>query len=131
MRGTGMGQSDWTKEHLRRYRESDGADGHIWDGLDGSARFKGNFPTLLLTTTGRKSQKPRTTPLIYGRDEENYLVIASRGGRPNHPSWYLNLDANPKVELQIIAGIFPAIASTASGANRERLWRIMVKIYPP
>ena len=82
-----MVQADWAKDHVERYSASNGADGHIWDKLSAA----GSFPCLLLTTTGRKSQMPRTTPLIYGRDGENYVVIASQGGRPTHPAWYLNL----------------------------------------
>ena len=126
-----MGQADWVKNHVQRYKASNGANGHIWDGLDGAAQLEGHFPTLLLTTTGRKSQQPRTTPLIYGRDGQNFIVIASQGGRPKHPSWYLNLEANSRVELQVIADTFPAKASALSGPERERLWHMMVKIYPP
>ena len=126
-----MGQPDWVKNHVQRYKASNGANGHIWDGLDGAAQLEGHFPTLLLTTTGRKSQQPRTTPLIYGRDGQNLIVIASQGGRPEHPSWYLNLEVNSRVELQVIAKTFQAIASTVSGSERERLWHMMVKIYPP
>lgn len=122
-----MAQADWAKDHVRRYRETNGADGHIWRGHDGT----GNFPCLLLTTTGRKSREKRTTPLIYGRDGENYVVIASQGGRPNHPAWYLNLDADSKVEVQVEAATFAATARTAAGADRERLWRMMASIYPP
>ena len=122
-----MAQADWAREHVERYRATKGADGHIWRGFDGS----GNFPCLLLTTTGRKSGEARTTPLIYGRDGENYVVIASQGGRPNHPGWYLNLDADSKVEVQVEADVFTATASTAQAADRDRLWRMMAAIYPP
>ena len=122
-----MAQADWAREHVERYRATNGADGHIWRGFDGS----GNFPCLLLTTTGRKSGEARTTPLIYGRDGENYVVIASQGGRPNHPGWYLNLDADAKVEVQVEADVFTATASTAGAADRDRLWRMMAAIYPP
>src|SRR5215471_20339912 len=83
----------WQKEHMRRYLETGGEDGHIWEGV----------PTLLLTTTGRRSGEPRTTPLIYGRDGNRYLVVASRGGAPTHPSWYLVLVARPGGQLQVMA----------------------------
>ena len=126
-----MGQANWAKEHVQRYQQSNGADGHIWDGLDGAARFKGAFPTLLLTTKGRKTKKEHTTPLIYGRDKENYVVIASQGGRPNHPGWYWNLEQNPRVKLQVINDIFYATAETVTGVERGRLWKKMIKIYPP
>ena len=122
-----MAQADWAKEHVERYRATDGADGHIWTGFDG----KGNFPCLLLTTTGRKSGEPRTTPLIYGRDGDGFVVIGSQGGRPDHPSWYLNLAADPAVEVQVAADRFRATARTADATERDRLWSMMAGIYPP
>ncbi len=121
-----MAQADWAKDHVERYSASNGADGHIWDKLSAA----GSFPCLLLTTTGRKSQMPRTTPLIYGRDGENYVVIASQGGRPTHPAWYLNLAATPQVELQVGADNFSAVAHSAVAGERERLWRMMMDVYP-
>lgn len=122
-----MAQADWAKAHVARYRATGGADGHIWKGGDG----KGNFPCLLLTTTGRKTGESRTTPLIYGRDGEDYVVIASQGGRPNHPAWYLNLAHSPAVEVQVKADVFAATARTAGAGERERLWKMMAAIYPP
>jgi hypothetical protein len=76
-------------EHVRRYRETGGEVGHIWNGV----------PTLLLTTTGRTSGEKRTAPLIYGEDGGAYVVVASKGGAPQHPAWYLNLSADPAVEV--------------------------------
>jgi len=121
-----MAQSDWAREHVDLYRASNGADGHIWDKLSA----QGSFPCLLLTTTGRKSQTPRTSPLVYGWDGENYILIASQGGRPAHPAWYLNLAANPEVEVQVGADIFSALAHSAADDERERLWRMMTGVYP-
>ena len=121
-----MAQSDKASDHVRRYRESNGADGHMWDQLGAP----GTYPCLLLTTMGRKSQEPRTTPLVYGRDGDTYLVIGSKGGRPTHPAWYLNLEANPKVELQVGADVFPATAHSAVGEERDRLWEQMKSVYP-
>ncbi len=121
-----MAQADWAKDHVERYRASNGADGHIWDNLSA----QGSYPCLLLTTTGRKSQMPRTTPLIYGRDGENYVVIASQGGRPTHSAWYLNLAATPQVELQVGADKFSAVAHSAVAGERERLWDMMRDVYP-
>jgi deazaflavin-dependent oxidoreductase (nitroreductase family) len=121
-----MAQSDKASDHVRRYRASKGADGHMWDQL-GAA---GTYPCLLLTTTGRKSQTPRTTPLVYGRDGDNYLVIGSRGGGLTHPAWYLNMVANPKTELQVGADIFSAVAHTAIGDERAKLWDQMRGVYP-
>jgi deazaflavin-dependent oxidoreductase (nitroreductase family) len=122
-----MTQPDWAREHVERYRASNGADGHIWTGFDGT----GNFPCLLLTTTGRKSGEARTTPLIYGEDGGEYMIIASQGGRPDHPAWYKNLVANAAVELQVGPESFAATARTADPEERARLWPKMAEIYPP
>ena len=102
------------EEHVRRYRETGGKVGHIW--REGST-------ILLLTTTGRTSGEPRTTPLIYAEDDGRYVIVASKGGAPEHPGWYRNIEKNPVVELQINDEVFPARARTASGDERERLWR--------
>ena len=88
------------------------------------------MPCLLLTTTGRKSAAALTLPLIYGRDGERHLIVASRGGAPDHPAWYKNLAANPQVKLQVAADKFAAKARTATGAERARLWTAMTKIWP-
>lgn len=122
-----MAQLDWAREHVERYWASGGEDGHIWNGFDG----KGRFPCLLLTTTGRSSGKARTTPLIYGRDGESYVVIGSQGGRPKHPNWYLNLQSDPRVEVQVKDDVFTAEARTADAEERARLWPMMAEIYPP
>jgi deazaflavin-dependent oxidoreductase (nitroreductase family) len=111
----------WQQEHARRYLESGGQDGHVWEGVT----------TLLLTTTGRRSGQPRTTPLIYGRDGDRYLVVASRGGAPQHPAWYENLAARPEVTIQVMADRFPARARTASPTERPALWKRMAAIWPP
>lgn len=108
------------EEHVRRYRETGGEVGHIWNGV----------PTLLLTTTGRRSGEQRTTPLIYGQDGDRYVVVASKGGAPQHPAWYLNLSAQPAVELQVAAERFRARARTAAPDERERLWTLMAGIWP-
>ena len=110
----------WIAEHLRKYRETNGADGHIWNGV----------PCLLLTMTGRKSGAALTLPLIYGRDGDRVMIVASRGGAPDHPAWYKNLVAQPRVSLQIEAEKFDARARTASGEERARLWQLMAKIWP-
>ncbi len=111
----------WQQEHARRYVESGGKDGHIWEGVT----------TLLLTTTGRRSGQARTTPLIYGRDGDRYVVAASRGGAPQHPAWYENLAARPEVTVQVMADRFKARARTASAAERPALWKTMAAIWPP
>jgi deazaflavin-dependent oxidoreductase (nitroreductase family) len=110
----------WIKDHIRQYVGSDGAAGADYLG----------YRALLLTTVGRRSGVRRRTALYYGRDGDDYLVVASRGGDPNHPSWYLNLDANPEVEVQVDGDVFTARASTVEGAERPRLWQRMVKTFP-
>jgi proline iminopeptidase len=104
------------EEHVRRYRETDGEVGHDW---------KEGSTILLLTTTGRKSGRQTTTPLIYGMDGDNPVVVASKGGAPAHPGWYRNLVANPAAEVQIRAERFAVRARDAEGEERERLWRMM------
>jgi deazaflavin-dependent oxidoreductase (nitroreductase family) len=111
----------WQQAHAKRYIETDGRDGHDWEGVT----------TLLLTTTGRRSGQPRTTPLIYGRAGDKYLIVASRGGAPKHPSWYENLVANPVVQVQVMADRFKARARTATPAEKPALWKTMAAIWPP
>lgn len=108
-------------EHVRSYRETGGEIGHDW---------KNGAPTLLLTTTGRRSGEARTTPLIYGRDGDHVVIVASNGGDREHPGWYLNLRADPDAELQIWDEVFRARARDAEGDERERLWRLMTEIWP-
>jgi deazaflavin-dependent oxidoreductase (nitroreductase family) len=119
----------WIKDHLNRYLATDGEDGYLWDASLGGG--KGMVPTLLLTTTGRKSGKSLTLPLIFGHSADDYVVVASKGGAPAHPAWYLNLDANPEVQVQVKADRFKARAHTAQGEERAKLWRMMVGIYAP
>jgi len=107
-------------EHVRRYRETDGEEGHIW--REGST-------ILLLTTTGRKSGNKTTTPLIYGMDGDNPVIVASKGGAPQHPGWYKNLVANPAAEVQILGETFPVRARDAEGDERDRLWQLMNGIW--
>ncbi len=108
-------------EHVRRYVETDGEIGYIW---------REGAPTLILTVVGRTSGREYSTPLIFGRDGDSYVLVASQGGRPQHPDWYLNLLACPEVQLQVKADIFRARARTAGGEERERLWRLMNEIWP-
>ncbi|MEU6073365.1 nitroreductase family deazaflavin-dependent oxidoreductase [Micromonospora sp. NPDC047074] len=111
----------WVAEHIRRYVETDGAEGHEWR--------PGVF-TLLLTTRGRRSGTLRRTALIYGRDGESYLVVASQGGDPKHPAWYLNLLDEPVVEVQVGAERFSARARTATAAEKPAMWTRMATVWP-
>jgi deazaflavin-dependent oxidoreductase (nitroreductase family) len=118
----------WISDHLRRYEEAP-AEGHLWDAT--APGGYPNTPTLLLTTTGRKSGKQITMPLIYGKEDDRYIIVASKGGAPQHPAWYLNLQANPQVDVQVVEEKFRAIARTATGEERQRMWQLMSAIYPP
>lgn len=113
-------QPQWVLDHIRTYLDTNGEEGHIWRGV----------PTLLLTTTGRQTGEPYTTPLIYGKDEGQYIVVASRGGHPDHPEWYLNLVQNPEVTVQVAADRFTARARTAGPDEKGRYWPMMVEIWP-
>ncbi|MFY1684905.1 nitroreductase family deazaflavin-dependent oxidoreductase [Micromonospora sp.] len=111
----------WVADHIRRYVATGGAEGHEWQ--------PGVF-TLLLTTRGRRSGKLRRTALIYGRDGDDYLVVASQGGAPQHPSWYLNLLDDPEARVQVGPETFEVRARTAEPAERARMWPTMTAIWP-
>jgi proline iminopeptidase len=104
------------EEHVKRYQETDGAEGFEW--REGSH-------ILLLTTVGRKSGRESTTPLIFGMDGDNPVIVASKGGAPEHPGWYRNLVKNPAAHVQIKGEKFPVRARDAEGEERERLWKMM------
>ena len=107
-------------EHVKVYRETNGEQGYLWNGAE----------ILLLTTTGRKSGELRTSALIFGRDGDDLLLVASQGGAPTHPNWYHNLTANPDVEVQVKDDVFRATARTASDDEKARLWSIMTDVWP-
>jgi deazaflavin-dependent oxidoreductase (nitroreductase family) len=110
------------QEHVERYRETDGAEGHEWQGTR----------VLLLTTTGRRSGEARTTPLIYApAGESAYTVIASKGGADEPPAWYLNLSEDPNVEVQILGDRFSAKARTATAEEKPEMWKTMAAEWPP
>ncbi|TDE32641.1 nitroreductase family deazaflavin-dependent oxidoreductase [Nonomuraea mesophila] len=108
------------KEHVQRYQETDGAEGHDWN----------NTTVLLLTTKGRKSGRPYTTPLIYQGHGDDYVIVASKGGDPDHPEWYKNLVANPDVDVQVKDQRFKARARTATPEEKPELWRLMTATWP-
>ena len=113
--------SEWVADHIRKYVETNGEEGHIWRGV----------PTLLLTVTGKKSGALRRTALIYGRIGDDYVIVASKGGHPTNPLGDENLRANSEVTLQVGAEIFQAKAQTMNeGADRETAWNTMVGIWP-
>ncbi|MFM9118851.1 MAG: nitroreductase family deazaflavin-dependent oxidoreductase [Acidimicrobiaceae bacterium] len=115
----------WVQDHIRAYVETNGQEGHMWRGV----------PTLLLTTTGRKSGELRRTALIYGRDSDDYVIVASKGGAPSNPLWYKNLVVQPKVTIQVGADVFDCVASTYKesgvvGEHRQKVWDSLVAIWP-
>ena len=109
-----------SRAHVALFRASGGRLG---------GRIRSGAPVLLLTTTGRKSGKQRTTPLLYLEDAGRYVVIASVGGAPKHPAWYLNLLANPAATIEVGGGKLAVSASTASPEERARLWPLAVQMY--
>jgi len=109
------------EEHVRTYRETGGEVGHIW---------KEGSTVLLLTTTGRKTGKSRTTPLLYGEDAGRYVVVASVGGAPKHPAWYLNLGGDAAATIQVGGRRLSVRAETAGPDERQRLWTLMTRMYP-
>ena len=111
---------NWVAEHVQRYIETNGEDGYWWRGA----------PTLILTTLGRRSGKPRRLALIYGQDDDRYIVVASKGGADQHPDWYLNILEHPEVQIQVMADRFRARARTATSEEHEVLWQRMVEIWP-
>lgn len=118
----------WIAEHVQLYLE-DPDKGHMWDST--AVGGPGLLPTLLLTTTGRKSGRASVLPLIYKEVEGSYVIIASKGGAPSHPAWYLNLLASPECKIQVAHDRFKVRARTAEGQERESLWQQLVEIYPP
>ena len=108
-------------EHVRLYRETDGATGHEW--REGST-------ILLLTTKGRKTGLDRTVPLIYDLDGANPVIVASKGGAPDHPGWFKNLVKTPQAEVQIRGSHVPVRAREAEGEEREQLWEQMNRMWP-
>jgi len=108
------------KQHVDRYRETEGLEGHRWN----------DTQTLLLTTKGRKSGETRVSPLIYDLHRGDYVVVASKGGAPQHPAWYLNIQSNPEVEVQVWGDRFKAHARTATPEERAEIWPKMAREWP-
>ena len=107
-------------EHVRVYRETGGERGYHWRGTT----------ILLLTTTGRSSGEERTTPLIHRTDGDRWIIVASKGGAPDHPGWFRNLQAHPEATIQVRDEVVPVRATVADGAERQRLWSLMAEVWP-
>ena len=120
----------WMKDHTERYLASGGTDGHLYT-ISRPGAPDVTVPSLLLTTTGRKSGQRYMFPLFYGQAGNSYFVIASKGGAPEHPGWYRNILGNPQVEIQVGTKTMQARARTATGEERARLWQQAVGFFPP
>jgi deazaflavin-dependent oxidoreductase (nitroreductase family) len=107
-------------EHVRQYEATGGKVGHDWNGTS----------CLVLRTIGRKSGKTRKYALIYGRDGDDYVIVASKGGAPDHPGWYKNLLAHPDVEIQVWDKVIAVTARTGSAADKARVWATMTAQWP-
>jgi deazaflavin-dependent oxidoreductase (nitroreductase family) len=109
------------KEHVRRYEATDGAEGYHW---------RNGTTILLLHTTGRKSGRAYTHPLIFREHDGDYVIVASKGGAPEPPEWFLNLQADPEVKVQVKGDKFAAHARVASAEEKPELWRLMAEVWP-
>jgi deazaflavin-dependent oxidoreductase (nitroreductase family) len=108
------------QQHIDRYEATDGQEGHDWEGTQ----------TLILTTKGRKSGDERKSALIYGEHDGDYLVVASKGGAPEPPAWYLNLQADPTATVQVWGERFQVRARDATPGEKPELWKIMTAEWP-
>jgi deazaflavin-dependent oxidoreductase (nitroreductase family) len=108
--------------HVEAYRKTDGAEGYEWEG---------GSHVILLTTTGHRSGEDRTVPLIFGKNGDDYLIVASKGGADEPPAWYVNLQADPNVTVQDRADVFKAVARTANAEEQKAFWPIVTKEWPP
>lgn len=118
----------WVTDHVKLYLE-DPDKAHMWD--SSAVGGPGVLPTLLLTTTGRKSGEPRLLPLIYQEVDAGFVIIASKGGAPTHPAWYLNLLENPNCEIRVGHDHHRARARVSEGEERSALWKKMAELYAP
>lgn len=108
------------QEHVRVYRDTGGERGYDWRGTT----------ILLLSTTGRSSGEERTTPLIHRADGDRWVIVASKGGAPDHPGWFKNLEADPDATIEVKADRIQVRASVADGHERDRLWAEMAEVWP-
>ena len=126
--GTSAGLPSWITDHVKLYLE-DPDKAHMWDSAPVGG--PGVLPTLLLTTTGRKSGEPRMLPLLYQKVDAGFVIIASKGGAPTHPAWYLNLLETPNCEIRVGRDHYSVKARLAEGEERVELWKKMTELYAP
>ena len=116
-----MSTTLYGKEHVERYEATGGEEGYHW---------RNGTTILLLQTKGRRSGKDYTHPLIFREHDGDYLIVASKGGAPEPPEWYLNLEADPNVTVQVKDDTFPARARLATPAEKPELWKLMTEVWP-
>jgi len=120
----------WMVDHANAYLASGGTEGHMYTVTPpGYAQMV--VPSLLLTTTGRKSGEKFIFPLFYGMTGGSYIIVASKGGAPEHPGWYRNILADPHVDVQAGTVKTKAVARTATGEERAKLWQQALLFWPP
>ena len=119
---------DWVTDHIKLYL-SDPEAAHLWD--SSSLGGPGVLPTLLLITKGRKSGEQKMLPLIYKKVGDAYVIIASKGGAPAHPAWYLNLQADADCDIKVGTLDLAVTARDAAGDERQVLWDQLAEVYPP
>ena len=120
---------NFVDDHRALYLRSGGQAGHIVDLTHAGAR--GLLPTLLLRTTGRRSGRTQIVPLIYGIYGDEWVVVGSKGGSPEHPAWFLNLTASPEAAMQVATQAFAVEWRIAEGEERGAVWAYMQHVYPP
>jgi deazaflavin-dependent oxidoreductase (nitroreductase family) len=126
---TPPGMYDWQEQHLHRYLQSGGTEGHFYD--FGPINDAGYQPICLIKHVGRKTGRTLILPLIYGMIEGEIVIVASKGGAPTHPGWYLNIAAASSIEVQVATQAFRATWREPADGERQRIWDQMVAIYPP
>jgi deazaflavin-dependent oxidoreductase (nitroreductase family) len=109
------------QEHVERYEATGGEEGYRW---------RNGTTILILTTKGRKSGETRKNPLIFTEHDGDYVIVASKGGTPDHPGWYLNIQNDPEVEVQVKDDSFKARARTATPDEKPALWKQMAEVWP-
>lgn len=114
------GRNDFNQSLIEDFRANDGKVTGVFAGR----------PLLLLTTTGAKSGRPRTSPVVYTTDGDRMVIIASKGGAPTHPDWYHNLVANPVATIELPGDTFQARATVAEGEERQRLYDAQAALMP-
>jgi deazaflavin-dependent oxidoreductase (nitroreductase family) len=108
-------------QHVERYEATDGDEGYHW---------RNGTTILLLHTKGRRSGKDYTHPLIFREHDGAYLIVASKGGAPEPPEWFLNLEADPNVRVQVKGDTFAARARVATPEEKPRMWKLMAEVWP-